>query len=52
MDSKDVEVLREISNETGVNGVSRLVALFSKRFPELAKPVSYTHLTLPTIVRV
>ena len=45
MDSKDVEVLREISNETGVNGVSRLVALFSKRFPELAKPYSSTELS-------
>ena len=41
MDSdKDVEVLRELSGETGVNGVPRLVALFQRRYPELAAPYS------------
>ena len=41
MDSdKDVEVLRELSAETGVNGVPRLVALFQRRYPELAAPYS------------
>ena len=45
MDSdKDVEVLRELSGETGVNGVPRLVALFQKRHPELAAPHSATEL--------
>ena len=40
MDDKDVQVLREISGETGVNGVPRLVALFQRRYPELAAPYS------------
>merc|ERR1712023_437899 len=41
MDSdKDVQMLRELSGETGVNGVPRLIALFQKRHPELAAPYS------------
>ena len=41
MDSnKDLEILRELSGETGVNGVPRLVALLSKRHPELAAAYS------------
>ena len=41
----DVEVLREISAETGVNGVPRLVSLFQRRHPELAALYSATELS-------
>ena len=60
LDTRVQELQLEIANQT-VNNSSQLVAAeaalakrrtVAERLRELASPVSYTHLTLPTILRV